>query len=145
MHGLTPHAGGLLMALLAQTAAAGVATSDGAVFLENSKLLAWCIIGCISGAFLKVGLFPPKRGTDERNLRQLSFEFAMAILAGFCLTPMSFHYTSLPRTPEFALGISCLVAIVATGVIHAVAPYIEKVAINRAKHSVDSSNVLKSP
>lgn len=130
---ITPQCGALFIGLIADVAAAvALLATDDVPFVGKSNLLPFGVIGAVCGAFLKVGMAPPNVRTDDRKLRQLAIEFCSALFAGVCLMPMAIHYGGFPHDAYIAMGISFLLATVATGIIHSASPAIERMGIRRA-------------
>lgn len=126
---VSPEVGAIMLLLFAQ-AAAGAALVDTPVW-EKADLRAYTIIGCVIGSFLSVIIFPPEGGAHA--VRNLGIKFFTSLSLGVLFTPLIIRYFDMPRDVDIAMAIGGGWSIFSAGVVHKVAPYIERFAVARAE------------
>lgn len=112
-------------------AAQGPDASRAAVDLfDNWRLVGFCVVGSVCGAFLSLAVFTPDTtGEPADVIRRLMAKFGTSILSGFTFSPGILSYwrdTFAPHgglpTPSIVLSVSGLVATIFVWLIHKFGP-----------------------
>lgn len=112
--------------VLAQTTVLPITEPTSDLF-DDMKLTALCVMGAMMGAFLSIGLFPPKDDeSDKSKLQKLALQFGCSLFTGVAFTPIVIKYYQLQLTSDWVVGVSTGVAAIGVMAIHIGMPYLTK-------------------
>lgn len=94
----------------------------------DTRLLCFCVVGSVMGAFLAVACFPDNIQGSERNAaRRVALKFGSSLASGVALTPGLLRRVGwADGEPDTIVCASAVVACFAVLAIHAAAPVIGK-------------------
>ncbi len=120
-------------AVAAQLIAAGDATVWG-----QGSMRAWCIIGSLMGAMGALYFTSAKQEVGPSTLvRLMAAKFVISAICGMLATPLLLRWRGLPLDPDWLMGASGAVALVAVSAIHVILPRVEKAFAKKADQLVD--------
>jgi hypothetical protein len=97
--------------------------------LNDTKQVAFCVIGSIIGAFIAIAVFPPQHDTEVRTMQRVFFKFGASMGCGILLGPLLIEWQEWNVSYAKVMGISGIVSIFAVGILHPVAPRFELVTM----------------
>ena len=118
--------------LAAAQAAAASALPDGDVF-DDVRRSCVCVVGAIIGAFLAISVFPPDDDSETNKTRRLALKFGASMCGGIVFTPAAMQWIGLPKTSDYLMGGSAIVAVFVVSGLHFIAPKVESVIRKLAK------------
>lgn len=92
---------------------------------DNSRFVNTCILGCLAGSILMIGL-PHARMTAKK----MACESAFSFLCGLVFAPAFIEHYSIPKTATWVVPASALVSMVALGILRLVIPLLKMLVVD---------------